>query len=291
MKAKAQTLTVTLTLALLTACGGGGDSNPSVDNNQGNNNRNINPTQPVNKNYVMNFTDGFTDEQRAVLRRLDFQRNGKKFITVESNRISVEAGDIPARFAEFPMTLIITTTDGQQLPLELKSRSYKGNYAGAISAYPSKTQQLSDWKGGSFDIPYIDPTRELPKSGTVFYSGRAFNYDAGNDASLSYSINFDNRIGKGEISASRNLNRIILRESPIINRMSYFGKDVSGVFHGTAYIEGNNYWGRDETFYHLGIAGPNAEEIVGVVGYPSRQNDDIPVERLFFHGSRGGNAQ
>ena len=92
---------------------------------------------------------------------------------------------------------------------------------------------------GEFDSYYTlgQSTKTLPSAGSFNYKGVAFNEnERGN---LDYTINFDTKMGSGSISGLNETGKITLHESNIVKR--------------------------DNATYDLGIFGPNANEIAGIV--------------------------
>lgn len=285
---KIRALTATLTLALLTACGGsGGSDSPNVDSS----NHNPRPVSgDMGKRYVMPFDD-WEDGSSELF---ESKRNGTTFVTSRMNQgYTVDSGVLPAGFAEFPAQMHLVVPGGRELTHTQTMRSYKGFHAGVFTTAPYANDVDKDWSTHALYLNYLDPSKQLPSSGKATYTGRAFNYDAANDANLRYTINFGTRRGSGEISASRNLGRITLQDAPIRQKTDdEFGNlNAYGVYGGTASIEdvSGRHVGIDT--YTLGIAGPNAEEIVGNVNYdattPQGQKSYPEEKILHFHGTRG----
>ena len=128
-------------------------------------------------------------------------------------------------------------------------------------------------------LTYFNPTQNLPNVGKATYTGRAFDSNPAHDATLRYTIDFGAHRGSGEISASRGLGRMTLHDAPITHFTadnSEFGTMPAYGIEGRRTLDGSKASGS----YTLGIAGPNAEEIVGWADI----NDD---HELNLHGTRG----
>ena len=112
-----------------------------------------------------------------------------------------------------------------------------------------------------FDSYYTlgQSTKTLPSAGSFNYKGVAFNEnERGN---LDYTINFDTKMGSGSISGLNETGKITLHESNIVKR-DYDTEEFShyGVVEGKATLEKQG-----NATYDLGIFGPNANEIAGIV--------------------------
>ena len=95
-------------------------------------------------------------------------------------------------------------------------------------------------------------TKILPAAGKFSYAGIAT--DGEKQGALSYTVDFEKKNGKGEITGIGKTN-ITLSEAPI-KEFSHTNEFDNTVIKGQG-IEGSNY--------KLGFFGPNAEEIVGAV--------------------------
>ncbi|WP_304717622.1 factor H binding protein domain-containing protein [Neisseria viridiae] len=95
-------------------------------------------------------------------------------------------------------------------------------------------------------------TKILPAAGKFSYAGIAT--DGKKQGALSYTVDFKEKNGKGEITGIGE-NSITLSEAPI-KEFSHTNEFDNTVIKGQG-IEGSNY--------KLGFFGPNAEEIVGAV--------------------------
>lgn len=95
-------------------------------------------------------------------------------------------------------------------------------------------------------------TKILPAAGKFSYAGIAT--DGEKQGALSYTVDFEKKNGKGEITGIGE-NSITLSEAPI-KEFSHTNEFDNTVIKGQG-IEGSNY--------KLGFFGPNAEEIVGAV--------------------------
>ncbi len=211
-------------------------------------------------------------------------RNGNTLAKAQvSKGLTVNTTHIPAGFAEFPAQMTIDSKNSSGTTENVNVRSYQGFHAG-ILAINGGVNSLANRLGmDESAVAYIDPTKTLPAAGKATYNGRAFDTDPTHDATLRYTIDFGARRGAGEITASRGLGRITLHEAPITRfsaEENQFGAMPTYGIEGSRTIDGKQTPGS----YTLGIAGPNAEEIVGYA--------DIDDDRsLNFHGSRGAIAQ
>lgn len=276
---KLQLLTALTALALLTACGGGGgDDNPSADKPDGN--------ARTGKTYFMPDDGDEPDNDSAWRDFAGFtlNRNGNTITKLQFGKgLTVNTTHIPAGFAEFPAQMTIDSKNSSGTTENVNVRSYQGFHAG-ILAINGGVNSLANRLGiDESAVAYIDPTKTLPAAGKATYNGRAFDTDPAHDATLRYTIDFGARRGAGEITASRGLGRITLHEAPITRfsaEENQFGAMPTYGIEGSRTIDGKQTPGN----YTLGIAGPNAEEIVGYA--------DIDDDRsLNFHGSRGAIAQ
>ncbi len=99
------------------------------------------------------------------------------------------------------------------------------------------------------------PTKILPTAGKATYSGAAF--DGRNQGVLSYSVNFNERTGEGNITGLGE--KVVLNKGNITN-INHNNKIDGSHLQGYG-IQGSSNKGN----YELGFFGANAEEIVGTV--------------------------
>jgi len=120
-----------------------------------------------------------------------------------------------------------------------------------------------------FEVTYMDgqPTKTLPSAGSFNYKGVAFNEKE--QGKLDYTINFDTKKGAGSISGLNQTGKITLHESNItkiwddgFEKYTHYGVEDG---KATSEKQGN-------VTYDLGIFGPNADEVSGMV---SQGNKDL----------------
>ncbi|WP_298640241.1 factor H binding protein domain-containing protein [uncultured Cardiobacterium sp.] len=159
---------------------------------------------------------------------------------------------------------------------EVTLRSYRGFYGGA-HAY-GKDGSTSPLDAG--DEAYLSPTATLPANGTATYTGTVFDAHDANDAALAYRIDFGQKKGSGTVAAANGRTALTLQEADITQFSTAFGNthgvDSGGVRSTDGSISGT---------YDLGIAGPNAEEIVGSLSYGA--TGQVPDINQVFYGKRG----
>ena len=99
------------------------------------------------------------------------------------------------------------------------------------------------------------PTEALPAAGKATYSGSAF--DGQNRGVLSYSVDFKERTGEGNITG--------LGEKVVLNKGNITNIDHKNEIDGS-HLQGYGIQGSsNKGNYELGFFGANAEEIVGTV--------------------------
>ena len=122
---------------------------------------------------------------------------------------------------------------------------------------------------GEFKSSYFlgQATETLPSAGSFNYKGVAFNEKE--QGKLDYTINFDTKKGAGSISGLNQTGKITLHESNItkiwddgFEKYTHYGVEDG---KATSEKQGN-------VTYDLGIFGPNADEVSGMV---SQGNKDL----------------
>ena len=171
------------------------------------------------------------------------------------------------------------TNDGKQASEDVTIRSYRGHYASVLETTRPNTvfsEELNPKSINGFSSDLIAPTDFLPMNAIYTYKGKAFNSVPANDADLTYTIDYGKRRGSGEIAAAGEHGKITLEEAPI----RYYSELIAGV-SGYGIKDGV---AKDATTgaYNLGIAGDNAEEIIGHAGYGQQPADNT----INFVGSR-----
>lgn len=265
-------LTSLITLSLLTACGGSGDASTPADKPQTSGNT------AIGKNYFLpEYTEApNADGSQSHYSSFVLNRDGNTFMDIQIGKgITVNTTPIPAGFSEFPAQMRITEKSGRTHDENVAIRSYQGFHSGILTVNGTPGGLVNDLEFNENGFPYMHPTQNLPSVGKATYNGRAFDSDPINDASLRYTIDFGARRGSGEITASHGLGRITLHEAPITSFPTKNSETMSYGIEGRHSIEGTNL----AKSYSLGIAGPNAEEIVGKVNI----DDD---RELSFYGTR-----
>ena len=274
---KTQLLTALVTLSLLTACGGGGgDNSPQTDKPQ------VPGGNASGKTYFMpdTATEPDNDDAWSDFSGYTLARNGSAFVNgVFGKGDTVNTASVPSGFAEFPAQMTMNSKNGRGTTENVTVRSYQGFHSGVFAINPPSGGVLSRLGVAESGLPYFNPTQNLPSAGKATYTGRAFDTNAAHDATLRYTIDFGARRGSGEISASRGLGRMTLHDAPITRftaNDSEFGTMPAYGIKGSRTLDGSKASGS----YALGIAGPNAEEIVGWADI----DDDY---ELSLHGTRG----
>ena len=274
---KTQLLTALVTLSLLTACGGGGgDNSPQTDKPQ------VPGGTASGKTYFMpdTATEPDNDDAWSDFSGYTLARNGSAFVNgVFGKGDTVNTASVPSGFAEFPAQMTMNSKNGRGTTENVTVRSYQGFHSGVFAINPPSGGVLSRLGVAESGLPYFNPTQNLPSAGKATYTGRAFDTNAAHDATLRYTIDFGARRGSGEISASRGLGRMTLHDAPITRftaNDSEFGTMPAYGIKGSRTLDGSKASGS----YALGIAGPNAEEIVGWADI----DDDY---ELSLHGTRG----
>lgn len=162
--------------------------------------------------------------------------------------------------------------EGKTFKLTRKGEShiYRQNYsliAGVKpTSYSMQGDDQGDDQGNGLNTPnpindenYLTikgtPTEVLPTAGKATYSGAAF--DGQNQGVLSYSVNFNERTGEGNITG--------LGETVVLNKGNITNIDHDNKIDGS-HLQGYGIKGSsNKGAYELGFFGANAEEIVGTV--------------------------
>lgn len=174
------------------------------------------------------------------------------------------------------------TVNGSDISENIVLRGYRGSYASIFISNPLEKsfpeRPAKERSQGTYARSVIQTeSYDLPYSGQFSYYGNAFNNDPANDARLHYTIDYGRRLGWGEISESKAQGRQMLTESSVGYRSNVLGNlDGVGVKDGIV----KNPQGDSLGEYHLVIAGPSGEEILGVVEY------DNDSKEMHFHGNR-----
>lgn len=130
----------------------------------------------------------------------------------------------------------------------------------------------------------------LPTVGTAVYKGKGYHTEKNYD--LTYTVDFSNRVGRGEISGDYILthwgNKVNLNEGQI-GKVNLAGKELIGI-SGTSTGTGGSYTNQQGT-YTLGFFGTEAQEIAGIL-IRDQSKEDFATNRdnnkeLMFGGTRG----
>ena len=252
---------------LLSACGGGGDDDPTT------------PPERIEVKYSDAKPYGGMENYRNVTLK-DKNQTDIAVLDRASNRLSYEHAALPFGLNEMKGQLSTIAGDNKQASEDVTIRSYRGYYASVLETSQLKTvfHETHHQKGtNGFRISFIIPTDFLPMNAIYTYKGKAFNSIPANDAALTYTIDYGKRRGSGEISAAGEHGKIILEEAPI--------RYYSGLIAGTSGYGVKDGAAKDSAgtgIYVLGIAGENAEEIIGHAEYGSQ-----PAENTInFLGTR-----
>lgn len=259
-------ITLVASPLLLSACGGGGDDDPAVT-----------PDRLDGKYSDAKFSGGLEKYSNITLKN----KNNADIIVIDraSNRFAIENTSLPFGFNEGKGQISTVSNDGKQAAEDVTIRSYRGNYVSVLetSILQNVLAEARNSKStNGFRANFILPTDFLPMDGVYTYKGKAFNNIPANDAALTYTIDYGNRRGSGEIAAASGHGKITLEEAPI----RYYS-DLIGVTSGYGVKDGVAK-GSVDSIYRLGIAGENAEEIIGYAGYNPLPAGDV----LNFIGTR-----
>lgn len=261
-------ITLVASPLLLSACGGGGDDDE----------RSFTTSDPIDGRYDTARISGDLQKYRNITLK---DKNNANILLVDrpSNRFFGEHAVLPFGFHESKGHLSTVTNDGKQTSDDVTIRSYRGHYASVLETNRSDSAFFEDINPRSingFRSNLIAPTDFLPMNVIYTYKGKAFNSVPANDAALTYTIDYGNRRGSGEIAAAGGHGKITLEEAPI----RYYSELIAGV---------SGYGVKDGVakeaatgVYRLGIAGDNAEEIIGHAGYGQQPADNT----INFVGSR-----
>ena len=259
-------ITLVASPLLLSACGGGGDDDPAVT-----------PDRLDGKYSDAKFSGGLEKYSNITLKN----KNNADIIVIDraSNRFAIENTSLPFGFNEGKGQISTVSNDGKQAAEDVTIRSYRGNYVSVLetSILQNVLAEARNSKStNGFRANFILPTDFLPMDGVYTYKGKAFNNIPANDAALTYTIDYGNRRGSGEIAAAGGHGKITLEEAPI----RYYSELIAGV---------SGYGVKDGVakeaatgVYRLGIAGENAEEIIGHADYGQQPADNT----INFVGSR-----
>ena len=261
-------ITLVASPLLLSACGGGGDDDE----------RSFTTSDVVDGRYDTAKISSRLEKYRNIT--LKDKNNANIFLLDRpSNRFFGEHAVLPFGFNESKGHLSTVTNDGKQASEDVTIRSYRGHYASVLETTRPNTvfsEELNPKSINGFSSDLIAPTDFLPMNAIYTYKGKAFNSVPANDADLTYTIDYGKRRGSGEIAAAGEHGKITLEEAPI----RYYSELIAGV-SGYGIKDGV---AKDATTgaYNLGIAGDNAEEIIGHAGYGQQPADNT----INFVGSR-----
>lgn len=137
----------------------------------------------------------------------------------------------------------------------------KGHAAILAKYAEQQTENGVNKAANKFEVLSIqgNPTKleNLPKQGSYSYQGLAFT-GKNDTAQFIYNIDFDKRVGSGQIGKSKQYDIIKLKEHDIT------ALNASSNFHATTGIKGDaEYGGKTVGKYEVGLFGPAAEEIAG----------------------------
>ncbi|WP_301912031.1 MULTISPECIES: factor H binding protein domain-containing protein [Neisseria] len=237
----------------------------------------------------------FTEEK---VRDMDVYINGEKYEGKDGDEYAVKPLGLQSQTVE------IYGQDKDQNYYSEKSWVYEQPYSVVAGYFTQTIQNGKKDEAGKFDIGLSDiqglatEKAQLPTAGAFDYEGKAFGGSSAKlDSALEehqgkfkYRIDFDKRKGSGSIEGLSEYGRIDLKEADI--GILKVNNDESGyemVSDETALEHGNphpGYYsfygvGKGEAasehgglkYYSLGIFGPEANEVAGVVGTSGDQNN------------------
>lgn len=186
--------------------------------------------------------------------------------SVSSNGSNINLFDVVPARNEVQTVGTVTTArvkaggDNYELISKGRAHIYRQNYS-LVAGLSERERIEKDPTGIERNLDVDDDvdlvvkgsaTKILPAAGKFSYAGIAS--DGEKQGALSYTVDFEKKNGKGEITGIGKTD-ITLSEAPI-KEFSHTNKFDNTVIKGHG-IEGSNY--------KLGFFGPNAEEIVGAV--------------------------
>ena len=249
-----QISSLTLVALCLAACGGGGGGSGSRNNlNAPNGNDSSSNKTPNTPDFSVPKLIKVSELQQDAEEELD-------------NHCNIDFATLGNGLKRVDVTETATANiNGQNHKVTRTSKLHLYQQPYSIVTFTRVTGgqvgNLGKIEKGEFDSYYTlgQSTKTLPSAGSFNYKGVAFNEnERGN---LDYTINFDTKMGSGSISGLNETGKITLHESNIVKR-DYDTEEFShyGVVEGKATLEKQG-----NATYDLGIFGPNANEIAGIV--------------------------
>ncbi len=262
-KNKMKKLLALLTVALV-GCGGGGSNHNAQPESIKRNNNTSSTAQPSTPNLPSNqklvripFDLSYTDEVKSVT--LDGS-------TISSFSVDTLKNQPSNQIIKKPVTVEVMQDNGKTHSIDGHLSIYKQNYSALIDLdlfYSSEHINDSSYSDFTFDATPVPTVDNLIANKVIAnYAGVAYhNYQGGSeDGKLEYTIDFGQRQGWGKITGiSGAAGDITLHQASIKPISTPMGR-VYGIEAGDVSIKGKKNYE-----YQLGIAGPNAEEVVGLI--------------------------
>lgn len=228
----------------MAACGGGGGGSPSTGATSNVQMRSV-QAEPVLENVSANPENAATGTKTS--------------INVDTIKLSLGGKEHDLSKVQQAGVVDLTET----------ARAYRQAYsvvAGSFAMQPTgggdPEVQSPDMKM-PLHVGFIggEATQTLPTSGKYAYNGAAF--DQNEVGQLSYNVDFDKRVGSGQVSGMSVTGNIELKEAKIGHNAIH--NDADGSLTLTHSIQGKTRSDLGEGDYHVSFFGPNAEEVAGMV--------------------------
>lgn len=256
---------------LLSACGSsGGSSTPNTDST-GKPNPHLSSLSfvPQEHQAIVKNRKGFAPYEDTDLEITNLMIDGERLKVTDP----IDFSALKEGFSEKPVRLDYKDPElGPQTgKAEAVMKIYQQPYSIVIGTLITK-DTLEPKFNGVMSVDHIrgmaTEIDALPTEGTFAYNGAAFSgHDKG---TLNYSVDFKNRLGKGEITGLNQFGKITLHEAAITRSVD---EDMAKI--GINGKMSASQRPKDSGAYELGFFGPKAEEIAGDAWFDDRYLSDI----------------